>query len=545
MLILTHVKTITHLMAIAVLINAIMVTVSGEEPKLIFKSGFEGAVHIQKGKWLNPDSNREQILGTDDESGYNWRTDWEPYLVNAHFEYVISSDKPAGDFVTTAIRQMPGPVKTSPENRILYLGVKGDDPQNGSTTRNELDLHPNGEFQQAYAKYWMKIHPDFYQKLPENTWVMVMEWKEPDNPQVSTGGTNNWHTNITLRSNDAGKLAWCFQRQTVQPDRITEQMVFNESVPVPVGDWFTVETFWKWGKDGRIWYAINGETIFDQFGRFEHPDNPLGLKFWAIFKNYRGLSWYDDDLSNGDETWFAYDDVEVWSDFPAGHPKRESDKDILVIEAFDSGPPERELPATWWFEGAGSGATARIKRGRLHVDADNRKGQAGTAWLDLPLAGNLEVEFDVRVESAIEESNNVNFFLFFRDPDGVPLRETRDERASGSYRLFTRDRLVGLVMTHVANGTPVNARTRLREVPPFEPPLAEFFGTDLTAGETYHIRIQVVDGHIRYFKNGRLLLEGEIKDFDHSIPGHLGFRTWQTELSWDNLIVRRISRGRD
>ncbi len=510
-------------------------------PRLIFKSGFEGDVRIEKGKWINPGSNREQIMGRDSGTGYDWRKDWEPYLVNAHFEYVISSDKPASTFVTTAIREMPGSHDFPPDNHVLYLGVKGDDPDNPSTTRNELDLHPKKDFQQAYTKYWMKIHPDFRETCPENTWVMVMEWKEPNNPLVETGGTNNWRTNITLRPNENGELAWCFQRQTVQPQRITEQMILNESVPVPVGEWFMVEAFWKWGKNGRIWYAVNGKTVFDQYGRFEHPDNPLGLKFWAIFKNYRGLSWYDEDLSDGDETWFAYDDVEVWTDFPSDHPIRSSDQDILAIETFDSGPPDCPLPDNVWFEGAGSGALARIERGRLRVDADNAKGQAGTIWLDRQLAGNLEVEFDVIVHDAVDASNNVNFFLYFRDPDGPQLRITREERASGSYRLFTRDRLEGLVMTHVANGTPENARTRLREVPPFDPPLAEYYGTELKAGEFYHFRIRVVDGHIQYFKNGILLVEGAIRNFNHNKPGYLGFRTWQTDLSWDNLIVRQVS----
>ncbi len=57
-------------------------------------------------------------------------------------------------------------------------------------------------------------------------------------------------------------------------------VVFNTSVPVPNGEWFLVETYWKHsaGPDGRVWVAINGQTICDHSGR-NRINDPLSLVF--------------------------------------------------------------------------------------------------------------------------------------------------------------------------------------------------------------------------------------------------------------------------
>jgi hypothetical protein len=440
-------------------------------------------------------------------------------------------------FVTTEIRTMPGP-KGVP-SRVLYLGVKGDDPGTSALSRNELDLHPTPAWRQGYARYWMYMHPDMLQKAQQQSWVMVMEWKEPRNQKVTTGGTNNWRTNITLSSGSEDRMVWQFLRQEVQPERRDEQKIVDVAAPLPVGRWFQLEAFWRWGPEGRIWFAIDGRTIFDQSGRFEHATNPLGLGFWALFKNYRHQHFYDADLTNGDESWFAYDDVEIWSDFPPGHPRR--DTEPLWVENFEA-RPETEwgtLPPALWLEGEGTGARARIAEGRLLVDATAPKTYGATVWLDRELPGDVEVSFDVRVVDAVKAANNMNLLFQFRDPSGASLRETRAGRGDGKYARYHSERLAGTIVTFLANGKETEARLRVRQVPPFDPVAKEFNGYHARKDHTYHLRVVRRGERFSCYIDGQKLID-EILPVGKGGPGgYLGFRTWRTKLWWDNVIVRR------
>ncbi|NJM55311.1 MAG: hypothetical protein HC841_04815, partial [Verrucomicrobiae bacterium] len=304
----------------------------GSSPRLLFKSGFEPDTVILPNTFQRM-RNVEHLAGIDQTTGYDWR--WSlarlGLIDDAFFEYVISSPNDPRTFVSTELRTLPGPRGTP--TTVLYLGMKGDDPDHSATTRNEYDLHPTAAWRQGYGRYWMMMQPDLLDIMPPTNWLMLMEWKEERNPRFTTGGTNNWRTNVTIRRENGGPPAWYFERQQVQPERITEQRIVQVGAPIPLGRWFEVEAFWRWGSEGRIWFAVDGETIFDQYGRFEHAYDVCPLTFWAIFKNYRGPEWFDADLSNGDESWFVYDDVEIWSDFPADHPLRA--ETILYRADFD------------------------------------------------------------------------------------------------------------------------------------------------------------------------------------------------------------------
>lgn len=518
----------------------------GADPaRLLFKSGFEGDTRIAPGTIRRETAtNRHHLAGRDHTTGFEWRESLAGAgLVNdAFFQYVISPQAVPETFVTTEIRTMPGPRGTP--SRVLYLGVKGDDQTTRALSRNELDLYPTPAWRQGYARYWMFMHPDMLEKAQKDSWVMVMEWKEPRNPDVSTGGTNNWRTNITLSSDDDERLVWKFLRQEVQPQRRDEQAIVDVAAPVPVGRWFQLEAFWRWGREGRIWFAIDGRTLFDQAGRFEHAKTPLGLGFWALFKNYRHQHFYDADLSDGDESWFAYDDVEIWSDFPPGHPRR--DTEPLFVENFEA-TPETEwgtLPVGWWLEGEATGARARMAEGKLLVDATGPKTSGATVWLDRELPGDVDVSFDVQVVEAIGMANNMNLLFQFRDPKHAGLSETRAERADGRYARYHSDRLRGTILTFLANGDEESARLRVRQVPPFDPVVQEFSGYHARKGRTYHVRLVRRGDQFTCHIDGQMLLDTKLPATAKDQPGgYLGFRTWRTKLWWDNLIVRRPVAG--
>lgn len=214
----------------------------------------------------------------------------------------------------------------------------------------------------------------------------------------------------------------------------------------------------------------------------------------------------------------------------------------IFAEDFEATPetPWGTLPAGWWLEGAAAGARARIEAGRLLVDARAPDVPGATVWLDRELPADVEVSFDVHVVDAIGTANNMNLFLEFRDSKGASLRATRAERADGRYPRYHSDRLRGTILTFLANGTPEQARLRVRQVPPFEPVVQEFNGYHARKGHTYHVSITRRGDRFTCRIDGQKLLDTTLPP---RAPGErggwLGFRTWRTKLWWDNLVVRR------
>jgi hypothetical protein len=214
---------------------------------------------------------------------------------------------------------------------------------------------------------------------------------------------------------------------------------------------------------------------------------------------------------------------------------------VLFREDFESYADNSTLPAGWWHEGS---KAVRIEEGHLRVDANlDNNGEdygASTVWLDRTFGGDIRVEFDARVLASDGAKNNVNFFFLFGDPSGRPLMQTRNERADGQYGKYHT--LSGYVFTFLANGEPEKARFRMRDDPGFHL-LQENFAYECKQNKTYHIAVTKRGGRITYAVDGAVYLD---KIDDAANPEHtsgiLGFRTWHTDLWWDNLKVTELSR---
>lgn len=303
--------------------------------RLLFKSGFEADTAIVPLGW-RPDSvlpedqdrtdrtsDRQQpgprrcthrISGLDAASGYDWDKDLP--CARSHFVYLIGDHQPDA-YVTSDIVTVEG--HDGDPTRALHMSVKADYEPGKSTTRNEWSMfYDEGEhrYEEGYVKYWMKLEDDFVERFPKErpNWRMMMEWKEPDSGTTTAkGGTNNYRINIHILMQD-GRPLWEIIGQEVQPVRITEWREVNDDHEVPVGRWFQVEAYMKkHATDGRVWFAVDDETICDYHGRTEHKDNPLPLKFWSIFKLYHGTKWIAHEPTH---QWI--DDVELWSGMPDG-----------------------------------------------------------------------------------------------------------------------------------------------------------------------------------------------------------------------------------
>ena len=214
---------------------------------------------------------------------------------------------------------------------------------------------------------------------------------------------------------------------------------------------------------------------------------------------------------------------------------------VLFAEDFESYPDNSTLPAGWWYEGS---KAVRIEKGRLRADAnlDNNGEDYGvsTIWLDKTFSGDMRVEFDAHVLASDGDKNNINFFFLFGDPSGGSLSRTKDERSDGEYGEYHT--LNGYIFTFLADGNPGKARFRMRDEPGFHL-LQENFAYECKQNKTYHIAVTKKGNRITYAVDGTVYLD---KVDDAANPEHksgiIGFRTWHTDLWWDNVKVTELHR---
>jgi hypothetical protein len=325
-------------MKFAWLLTILTISCSANEPVddpadggvLLFKSGFEAGVTI------SPD--RYDIHGADGQYGWDTTPAW---VKSSNFVYLVNDPGRLSDFMESSIVPVAGP--DGKETRALCMTNKADDPSQQSTSRNEYSFfskNPPDDYTEGYVRYRMKLPEDLDKRIPwekESSWYVIMEWKEPDSGNrlskeecqdccaAGQGGTNNYRININLKKDkNSDELHWDIRGERPQPCRVEEWSYVNRNVKVPLGEWFLVEAYLKKdATDGRVYFAVNGQVVLDTdiirpagfTGRTQHPDHPLPLLFWSPLKNYHNMEW---NARGPISHW--YDDFELWSSFPPGHP---------------------------------------------------------------------------------------------------------------------------------------------------------------------------------------------------------------------------------
>jgi Domain of unknown function (DUF6250) len=217
----------------------------------------------------------------------------------------------------------------------------------------------------------------------------------------------------------------------------------------------------------------------------------------------------------------------------------ESQENLLFFEDFSLDMNN------WWVEG---GDKVWIQHGRLYVRAvgsKNLKSNVCTVWCKSVFPGDVQIEFDAHVISSPKNVNNINFFLSYSDPSGVPMYETRQQRSTGKYALYHQ--LNGYIFTFLndvkgkgsrySDGSS-KARFRMRRCPDFHL-IKENFGYHCRQGVTYHITITKRGNRLTYGIDGKVYL---IAYDNKSLAGGLiGLRTYSTFLWWDNIEVRKFN----
>ncbi len=214
-------------------------------------------------------------------------------------------------------------------------------------------------------------------------------------------------------------------------------------------------------------------------------------------------------------------------------------EDTLLFEDFEDGMEG------WWVEG---GERVWVEDGRLHVKADPPEGSeepyVATVWCEQPIEGNVRIEFDAHVVSSSTDVNNVNFFMFYSDPEGTPLYDTREDRADaayGDYHVLNGNIITFLNDTREGAGDipegEQRARIRIRHCPGFEL-LGETYNYHCQAGNTYHVQIVKRNDFIQFWVDGRYLIG--VREPEPWSEGLIGLRTFRTYLWWDNIQVTAI-----
>ena len=283
---------------------------------MLFKSGFEGAIALSpldmysNGAW-------QDIIGTDSETGFAWPlrlwggTTGRLQLIAGGSELVTALTLPT--YMYNELQSVTGHNGTA--TRALYSTVLqsvGGALVNWDWTQNDFGIFPGASGQgDLYLSYWLKFQPDLLQRMTVNSWAgrVVTDWK--------TGNSSNAGDYRVILSvygdRAANRLYWNAKGDNVANGGLPEQIFWeqnNYAVPVPVGQWFRVEVFVhrSSGADGRVWMAVNGQTIVDRYGSNLGVNNLPWNRIFA-FLNYssgQSLSAYQ---------WV--DDLELWDGFPS------------------------------------------------------------------------------------------------------------------------------------------------------------------------------------------------------------------------------------
>ena len=247
----------------------------------LFRSGFEAGVTVRppeaaQGEW------EQYITGAD--QGYNWSSSLPQrpsFNENNRFTYLVSANRDIQQYAETRIETVTG--HDGRPTRALYMALKKEDPSTQAGTRVQFGIYPPTDVTQAYAKMRVKFQPNLATDiLPVGLGrsLQVMEWREQG---------DDFRIEMFVRRStfiQTNTLFWWIRAQlgAHQNDPVAWEVI--SEVPVPVGEWFNFEVFWKLDRsNGRIWAAVNGETIGDYQGQTRR-DNALFV--WWPFKLYVG-----------------------------------------------------------------------------------------------------------------------------------------------------------------------------------------------------------------------------------------------------------------
>ena len=289
------------ILVLSIFCNNGLATEPSSDPKLLFKSGFEGSLVLTgPNDPLDPNNADYQFIrGTDSETNFKWPIVLD-YLgvVNGglHLVDVGNDGKAIFNKIVTTIGHDGKATKAlySIENHIV----------SDLCTQSPYELLDvkNGK-RDLYIRYWMKIDSSSVTQK-KDTWRALFEYKTIDYDLGDGTGTGFRLIAFIYTDPKDGIPYWHWQGDADPDHPIWE--IDNRKIPVPLNEWFLTEYYWHWsdGAAGRALWKINGQVVGDHHGPTTRNSKPIDfIILWQIYGD-----------SNPKYQWI--DDVEIWDGIP-------------------------------------------------------------------------------------------------------------------------------------------------------------------------------------------------------------------------------------
>lgn len=283
---------------------------------LLFKTNFEPDVEFGPVYGYTDTQAWQDMRGRDNATGFTFPNDlFDFYFTGVQLlPSVTVTTATVNNHIQNTIRQVTGPRGTPVYE--LFQSVKIKPLATGLTQAPFIFIREstNGDIPELYISYWFKHRADLGSLLVHNVsngnWRTQFEFK--------TGGHNGgWAGDYRIVTNiiegPDQKLYWLTKGDNEANGPWADEVYWrieNKTVPIPLGEWFFFEAYWKRsaGSDGRYWSAVNGSVIADHHGANMGIES-LPITRLMIHNAYSG----------GNPPVDAHlTELSVWSTFPCG-----------------------------------------------------------------------------------------------------------------------------------------------------------------------------------------------------------------------------------
>lgn len=197
---------------------------------------------------------------------------------------------------------------TNANIKTLHATILDDDPSESGMTRAQMSLRfeDGVDLQVYHTSHRIYLNPDiaFFENYASSVvWFAILEiWnKSVDEWGGDSAGSARWNLSV-LKETGVGKpLYWRAKAEYMQPERAELWKYNNFDVPVPIGEWFTLDIYMKRGEgvNGRMKYTItpdggSPQVLFDIANSTIYPGHPeIQLYSWQAFKLYLDDTYLD------------------------------------------------------------------------------------------------------------------------------------------------------------------------------------------------------------------------------------------------------------
>lgn len=292
------------------------------DSNLIFHTGFEGSSEVI----ATGNDQIDDLVGVDNTMSKpnDWVADFDGHTNIGEFRFYYEG----GDVRQRAAKIAKDP--TDPGNQVLQFWLPEANAGQGSSQKGRIqaDVYENNGLKEIYQSVRVYFPPSFntLKSYPARIyWLTLFElWNNPSWEDKKFP----FRVSINLEKPKSERESELFFRVYGQDKSVNDSWTSvweqtNKGIPVPIGEWFTLEIYLREGgsEDGRFYMAMTREggrkeVVFDLINYTHHPDdpNPDGLSHFNPMKLYtfKELIQYMQDKGQTMEVF--WDDYKLWKD---------------------------------------------------------------------------------------------------------------------------------------------------------------------------------------------------------------------------------------